>query len=157
MTAGRLGAALGLPPAAALGAWWLAVQRLGGGPAALSVAALHALWLCQMLVIVLFGARLGVSLGRRTAASGLFAAIALAWPLTAAIGSATYLGARALLLPQAALIGAAWALPAVGAAVAGEAHGGRWRNAAPTAIALASVLSAALLWWARARWLAWLT
>lgn len=155
MTPARLAAALGLLPAAAVGAWWLALERNGGAPAAVSVAALHALWLCQMLVVVLLGPRLGAALGRRAAATALATAVAIAWPLAAALGSATFLGARSMVLVQAALIAAAYALPAVGAAVTGEAH--RWRSAAPAALALASVLSAAALWWTRESWLAWLT
>lgn len=158
MRPGPLAAALGLIPAAAVGAWWLAMERVGGAPAGVSVAALQTLWLCQMLVVVLFGPRLGATVGRRAATAALCASVAIAWPLAAALGSATFLGARSMLLPQAALMAAACGLPALGAAVAGKAHGSRgWGGAAPTALALASVLSAAILWSTREHWLAWLT
>lgn len=163
MTPGRLAAGLGLIPAGAVGAWWLAVERPGGAPVEVSVAALHALWLCQMLVVVLFGPRLGALLGRRPATTALLAGVTITWPLVAVLGSATFLGVRALLLPQAALIAGACALPTAGAALVGAGPTGDtrrsrgWRSAAPTALALASVLAAAILWRTREQWLAWLT
>lgn len=161
MTTGRLAGWLGLVPSAAVGTWWLAVEWLAvehPGVSSLSEAsdALEALWLCQLLCVVLFGPRLGAALGPRAAGSAFLMAIVIGWPLVALLWSATSLDARSALAAEAVLLASAYALPALGALLERTSRSDSGRDAIATLLSLGSTVCAALIWRSRDQWLAWL-
>lgn len=151
----RLATMTGLLIAAAVAVWWLGGTRLvlddGSDASRIAADALYALWLARGMALALLGVRVGALRGWRAGVAAAPGLIAPAWPVLVLAWSASTAPLTPVLLGEALLWVAAFALPLLGQ---GLRRALRQAEPALATATLVGVALAASLWLTHGLWTA---